>query len=111
MLCKLFIHSLISPFHHPTKFGARVKSYSNEDLEREETPLTEIVRDFLEPEAFYEVLKKRGIDFFTGVPDSLLKDFCAYVTDVTPPDRHIITVNEVIVHLVWMFMGPMRLWV
>ena len=23
----------------------------------------------------------KGIDFFTGVPDSLLKDFCGYITD------------------------------
>ena len=34
------------------------------------------------------------IDLFTGVPDSLLKDFCACVTDHTPADRHIIAANE-----------------
>ena len=26
-------------------------------------------------------LQDGGVDFFTGVPDSLLKSFCAYVTD------------------------------
>ncbi len=26
-------------------------------------------------------LQSSGIDFFTGMPDSLLKSFCAYVTD------------------------------
>ena len=40
---------------------------------------------------FVGCLKGAGIDFFTGVPDSLLKSFCAYVTDTcvvkktTPP--------------------------
>jgi phosphonopyruvate decarboxylase len=43
---------------------------------------------------FYNVLKQHDIDFFTGVPDSLLKDFCAYVTDNTSSDRNIITANE-----------------
>ena len=26
-------------------------------------------------------LKELGVDFFVGVPDSLLKSFCAHVTD------------------------------
>lgn len=34
------------------------------------------------------------MDFFCGVPDSLLKDFCAYVTDNTPKSNHTITANE-----------------
>lgn len=34
------------------------------------------------------------MDFFAGVPDSLLKDFCAYVFDHTPPQRNIIAANE-----------------
>jgi phosphonopyruvate decarboxylase len=43
---------------------------------------------------FYQLLRKRGIDFFCGVPDSLLKEFCAYVTDQTDSSSHIITANE-----------------
>lgn len=43
---------------------------------------------------FYDCLAKNEIDFFTGVPDSLLKDFCAYVTDNTAPDNNIIAANE-----------------
>jgi phosphonopyruvate decarboxylase len=43
---------------------------------------------------FYNCLVERGFDFFTGVPDSLLKDFCAYVTDNTDSNRHIIAANE-----------------
>ena len=48
----------------------------------------------LECKAFYEVLAEAGVDFFAGVPDSLLKDFCAYVTDHTPAERNIIAANE-----------------
>jgi phosphonopyruvate decarboxylase len=43
---------------------------------------------------FYDKLKANGIDFFTGVPDSLLKNFCAYVTDNADEKRHIIAANE-----------------
>lgn len=28
-----------------------------------------------------DVLKAAGVEFFAGVPDSLLKGFCTYVTD------------------------------
>ena len=40
---------------------------------------------------FVDGLKAVGVEFFAGVPDSLLKSFCAYVTDTcvvkdaTPP--------------------------
>ena len=40
---------------------------------------------------FVDGLKAAGVEFFAGVPDSLLKSFCAYVTDIcvvkqaTPP--------------------------
>ena len=42
---------------------------------------------------FVGCLKSCGIDFFTGIPDSLLKSFCAYVTD-TCGDNHVIAANE-----------------
>ena len=32
-------------------------------------------------EKFVMALKSAGVELFTGVPDSLLKSFCAYVTD------------------------------
>ncbi|XP_033730591.1 uncharacterized protein LOC117319999, partial [Pecten maximus] len=35
--------------------------------------LTELVRDFLDPAQFYNALNGIGIDYFCGVPDSLLK--------------------------------------
>ena len=55
---------------------------------------TELVRDFLDPKDFYNDLATHGMDYFCGVPDSLLKDFCAYVTTVTPKSHHVITANE-----------------
>lgn len=42
----------------------------------------------------YSVIREQGFRFFTGVPDSLLKDFCAYVTDHVPAGDHIIAANE-----------------
>jgi phosphonopyruvate decarboxylase len=59
-----------------------------------ESPLTETIRDFLDPQQFYELLSANDMDFFCGVPDSLLKDFCAYVSDHTPATHHIIAANE-----------------
>ena len=37
---------------------------------------------------------KNDITFFAGVPDSLLKDICAYITSHTPREKNIITANE-----------------
>ncbi len=34
------------------------------------------------------------MDFFVGVPDSLLKPLCAYLTDSLPEERNIIAANE-----------------
>ena len=45
-------------------------------------------------EQFFESLQKNGINNFSGVPDSLLKNICAYITDNSDPQQHIITANE-----------------
>ncbi|MDE5883226.1 MAG: phosphonopyruvate decarboxylase [Muribaculaceae bacterium] len=42
----------------------------------------------------FSELKKNGIDFFTGVPDSLLNDFCTYLSDNFPASKHIMAANE-----------------
>jgi len=47
----------------------------------------------IEVEKFVGVLKSAGVEFFTGVPDSLLKSFCAYVTD-NCGENHVIAANE-----------------
>lgn len=46
------------------------------------------------PMEFYNILKRNSIDFFTGVPDSLLKNLCACIDDIAPKDKHIIAANE-----------------
>ena len=48
----------------------------------------------IKPQFFYELLKENGTGFFTGVPDSLLKSFCAYLTDTAGSKNHIIAANE-----------------
>lgn len=45
-------------------------------------------------EVFYESLREEGINYFSGVPDSLLKDFCAYIKDNVDENRNIIAANE-----------------
>ena len=48
----------------------------------------------ISPKAFYETLTEAGVNFAVGVPDSLLKEFCAYVDAALPADRHLISANE-----------------
>lgn len=48
----------------------------------------------ISPSNFYKWLNAKNIDFFSGVPDSLLKDICAFITDNTPETNHIIAANE-----------------
>lgn len=43
---------------------------------------------------FFNLLKENKVNCFCGVPDSLLKDFCAYITDNTDKFQHTITANE-----------------
>ena len=44
-------------------------------------------------DGFLAHLRSRGVDFFCGVPDSLLKSFCACLTE-TEAGNHVITANE-----------------
>lgn len=48
----------------------------------------------IRPEFFVNTLKEHDIDFYAGVPDSLLKNICAYITDNLPADQDIIAANE-----------------
>ena len=43
---------------------------------------------------FYNTLASNHIDFYAGVPDSLLKNLCAYITDHADAAHHIIAANE-----------------
>lgn len=46
------------------------------------------------PEFFIEKLRAEGINFYAGVPDSLLKNVCAYITDHFDATHNIIAANE-----------------
>ena len=48
----------------------------------------------IEIDNFVKVLLEKNVNFFTGVPDSLLKDFCAYITDNLKNESHVISSNE-----------------
>ena len=43
---------------------------------------------------FFKKLLEENIEFFAGVPDSLLKNICSYITDNTSQKNHIIAANE-----------------
>lgn len=42
----------------------------------------------------FEALETMGVDFFTGVPDSLLNDFCLYLTSNMTSKQHVMAANE-----------------
>jgi phosphonopyruvate decarboxylase len=46
------------------------------------------------PDFFHRTLKDNGVDFFTGVPDSLLKEFGNFVSSMLPTTQHTIAANE-----------------
>jgi phosphonopyruvate decarboxylase len=48
----------------------------------------------ISPEFFFNACKSEGVDFFSGIPDSLLKNICSYIEDNTPLENHIIAANE-----------------
>lgn len=48
----------------------------------------------IQPKFFYDTLANYGINFYAGVPDSLLKNLCAYITDHADGAHNIIAANE-----------------
>lgn len=48
----------------------------------------------IRPNFFVDVLAAGGVDFFAGVPDSLLKSLCACLTTCKDGNHHVITANE-----------------
>ena len=42
----------------------------------------------------FEALDYKGVKFFTGVPDSLLNDFCLYLVNNIPDGQHVMAANE-----------------
>jgi len=48
----------------------------------------------IDQKKFHDCLQSAGVQFMTGVPDTLLNDFCLYAQANLPPDRHVIAANE-----------------
>ena len=48
----------------------------------------------IRPQFFYDTLAGYDINFYAGVPDSLLKNLCAYITDHADVCHNIIAANE-----------------
>ena len=46
------------------------------------------------PKDFIETLRTGGVECYAGVPDSLLKNLCAYITDTIRRENNIIAANE-----------------
>jgi phosphonopyruvate decarboxylase len=51
-------------------------------------------KKMIRPQFLYDTLASYGIDFYAGVPDSLLKNLCAYITDHADAAHNIIAANE-----------------
>ena len=45
-------------------------------------------------EQLFKALDNIGVRFFTGVPDSLLNDFCLYMVKNIPDGQHVMAANE-----------------
>ena len=48
----------------------------------------------IQPLQFFQLLVNNNVEFFTGVPDSLLKQLCLCIDDNVSKDKHIIAANE-----------------
>jgi phosphonopyruvate decarboxylase len=48
----------------------------------------------IDPARFLEICDHQGVDFFTGVPDSLLKDLNTQIMAGLPGNQHVIAANE-----------------
>ncbi len=48
----------------------------------------------VQPADAFAAFERAGVVFWTGVPDSLLADFCRYVEDHAPERSHVVAANE-----------------
>ena len=47
-----------------------------------------------ELKTLFDAFEEMGVDFFTGVPDSLLNDFCLYLANNMTAQQHVMAANE-----------------
>ena len=48
----------------------------------------------IDPRDFVTCLQTNGVEFFSGVPDSLLKEFCSCLEQLPSSQQHVIAANE-----------------
>lgn len=48
----------------------------------------------IDQKILFNNLREIGLEFFTGVPDSLLNDFCLHLVNNLPDNQHIMAANE-----------------
>jgi phosphonopyruvate decarboxylase len=48
----------------------------------------------IQPQDAFKEFQNQEIDFFSGVPDSLLKNFCSFVDENVAKENHVIAANE-----------------
>lgn len=48
----------------------------------------------ISPERFYQHLLAQGVEFYTGIPDSLMKDLLLYLQEHVEQKNHVIVANE-----------------
>lgn len=48
----------------------------------------------MHPKTLYDAFNACGLNYYVGVPDSLLQHFCAFITHTLPPANHVTTANE-----------------
>lgn len=70
---QFYITKFVSCFTYRLKFDRLQQVLEQQERNKDAGELTELVRDFLDPAAFFRAIKGIGIDYFCGVPDSLLK--------------------------------------
>src|SRR5688500_383474 len=48
----------------------------------------------IDPQEFVEQLQLKEVEFFTGVPDSLLRDLCGCLEHLHQANKHVVAANE-----------------
>ncbi len=61
---------------------------------RDNKPYPRRITAMIRPGFFIDTLRANDLSFFAGVPDSLLKNICAYIADNIDESHNIITANE-----------------
>ena len=82
----------MTPIPQESQCVENLHAQASGSISAPETPRQSALRH-VDVGEFVNELKSAGVSLFTGVPDSLLKSFCAYVTD-NCDENHVIAANE-----------------